>query len=78
MAFTFAHSSAKVNKTPFCLGKMLSLGGRLRKLGGDSNLCCANNQKHGVYSFITLSPTGQKKHFSRLLRKEGVRISVRT
>ncbi len=26
----------KVNKAPFCLGKMLSLGGRLRKLGGDS------------------------------------------
>ncbi len=38
MAFTFAHSSAKVNKAPFCLGKILPLGGRLRELGGDKSL----------------------------------------
>ena len=38
MAFTLAHSSAKVNKVPFRLGKVLSLGGRLRKLGGDNEL----------------------------------------
>ncbi len=35
MAFTLAPKSAKVNKVPFCLGKILSLGGRLHRLGVD-------------------------------------------
>ena len=51
VAFTFAHSSAKVNKTPFCLGKSFpSVGAPRRVRRHKTNECFIVNYIYPLYS----------------------------